>query len=104
MFGMTMFGGNSIKRKGPKPFHTCLQAYRNFCSRWSLTLPSDGITIDRHNWSSYVERVVGFNVCKIMKMAIFSQIKPISHTKKILMQVPWCREVECILSICLLDI
>ena len=52
-----------------------------FCKGLSLTLPSGGL--DSHSWSEYEEKVeekgVAFNVCKYLKITLYSQIDHISR-------------------------
>ena len=65
-------------RRGEKCQNILLLAslYGSFCNGWSSTRLSD--SLDVHDWSDYVEKDVGFNICKTPKIAPCSQINPIS--------------------------
>ena len=56
-------------------FPACVQVYGSFCNRWSLILLGD--CLDIHNRSDYEEKDVGFNICKKLKMFLYSQINPL---------------------------
>ena len=60
-----------------KIFPACVQAYRSFCHSWSLTRLCDALHI--HSLSNYEEKGVGFNICKNIKMTLYSEIKPIGY-------------------------
>ena len=60
-------------------FPACVQSCVNFYIRWSLTLLGD--YLDIHNWPDLEEKDVGFNMCKSLKMTLYSQIYPASYLK-----------------------
>ena len=45
---------------------------------WSY-IPQSDVLVDTHNWSVHQVRDLGYNIRKHLKMALYSQVSPISH-------------------------